>query len=75
MSFIYPYPNWRFADINYSGTQNGTIDQPYITLVNALNSSPSNAMLWMKPGTYTAPSTSITNIHIKATCGTVHIVP
>lgn len=56
MSFIYPAPGWRFAELNYAGSsETGTFHQPYLTFATAVTSVPSNGTLWMHPGNYNPP--------------------
>jgi hypothetical protein len=53
MSFIYPYSNWRFADVLYTGgTIAGTFEQPYKTFVDGYVATPAGGELWLKQGFY-----------------------
>ena len=54
MSFLYPEQNWRFVDSNYTGSGVGTFLQPVRSLALGVTNTPSNGVLWIQPGDYSA---------------------
>jgi hypothetical protein len=42
-----------WVDASFTGTETGTGDQPFNTLLEAYNSAPQNSVLYLQPGTYT----------------------
>ena len=57
MSFIYPRVNWRFVNISYQGTQQGTFRQPYRFFGTGVANTPTGGTLWVQPGSYAAVGT------------------
>lgn len=57
MSFMYPQPNWRFLELNYSGSdETGTFYEPYVTFSDAVDAMPNGGVLWVQPATYSGSS-------------------
>jgi hypothetical protein len=57
-SFLYPQPNWRFMELNYSPSdEDGTFHDPYVSVDSMLDLAPSNILLFAHPATYPRPST------------------
>ena len=75
MSFLYPEPNWRFLEKNYSPSDEiGTFHNPYVNLSSALDETPNGGILWIQPATYNNPTTTITSpVLLRAPLGGVVI--
>jgi len=71
MSFIYSFPNWRFVDRNYSGSEQGTFLQPYRTFGVGVNNTPNRGVLWVQPGVYSARGTYTRSMTWQAPLGSV----
>ena len=71
VSFIYPEGNWRFVDGSYSGTENGTFEQPYSQFTTGEAAMPWGGVLWIQPGTYSAVGTYNKAMTLKAPLGGV----
>lgn len=57
ISFLYPQPNWRFMELNYSPSdEDGTFHDPYVSVDSMLDLAPSNILLFAHPATYPRPS-------------------
>ncbi len=55
MSFLYPYADWRFVDLNHGGGNRGTFFDPYASLSRAMDEMPDGGTLWfLEPDTYSA---------------------
>lgn len=71
MSFIYPFDNWRFCDIDWNGFQFGTFFFPYKTFLTGFDGTPSGGTLWIQPGTYAGVGTWDKAITLRAPLGGV----
>jgi hypothetical protein len=71
MSFLYPRSNWRFANINYGGSQSGNFLRPYQQATTGIINTPSGGILWVQPGTYSGLGTVSKPITIQAPLGGV----
>ena len=71
VSFIYPEGHWRFVDGSYSGTENGTFEQPYSQFTTGEAAMPWGGVLWIQPGTYSAVGTYNKAMTLKAPLGGV----
>lgn len=53
MSFLYPQPNWVFADLTYGGAEDGSFPRPFNTFTEGYMAMPSHGRLYLlKPGSY-----------------------
>lgn len=76
VSFLYPQPNWRFADLNYkgkNGASDGSFLRPYALLDLAINATPTGGVLWIQPGTYFVLGQVSKRITLRAPLGGVQI--
>jgi len=76
VSFLYPQPNWRFADLNYkgkNGTSDGSFLRPYASLNIAINATPTGGVLWVQPGQYFVNAPISKQITLRAPLGGVQI--
>jgi hypothetical protein len=71
MSFLYPYSNWRFVDVNYSGSEEGTFIEPFNTFSEGAEDVPSDGTVWLQPGTYSAVGAYTKPMTLKAPLGGV----
>jgi len=72
MSFLYPQSNWRFADLNFTGSpESGTFIRPYKTFGHGESGVPAGGTLFVQPGTYSATGTHAKAMTIKAPLGGV----
>lgn len=71
MSFLYPQPNWRFVDGDWSGSQLGTFFAPYRTATLGFSSLPTGGTLWIQPGDYLALGSISKPMTIRAPLGGV----
>jgi len=62
MAFLYPEPDWRFVERNYTGSdESGTFHNPYLNLADGLAGTPQGGTLWAQPGTYTGLAGQVLN--------------
>ncbi len=54
MAFMYGPPNWKFLYPKSGSTADGSFQQPFATVSQAVAGSPANSTLWLGPGTYAA---------------------
>ena len=72
MSFLYPYSNWRFVDLNFTGSpQLGTFLRPFKAFNGGETSVPNDGTVWVQPGRYAAVGTHSKPMTIKAPLGGV----
>jgi hypothetical protein len=72
MSFLYPQSNWRFVDLNFTGSpESGTFFKPYKTFAAGKSGVSSGGTLWIQPGVYAGIGTHNKAMTIKAPLGGV----
>jgi hypothetical protein len=54
MAFRYAPPNWKFLYPTIGSSANGSFEQPYVTVAQAISSTPPNSVLWLGTGAYPA---------------------
>ncbi len=57
MSFLYPESDWRFVDVDWTGTEAGTFLAPFQTALLGFSSVPDGGTVWIQPGDYLAAGT------------------
>jgi hypothetical protein len=75
MSFLYPFPHYRFVDHTHSGDEYGTFFEPFRTFVDGYAETPEGGVLWIQPGPYSAVGTWSTPMTIRAPLGGVTLCP
>jgi hypothetical protein len=75
MSWLYPQPNWRFMELNYSPSdETGTFHEPYVSVQSMLDLAPQNVVILAHPATYPRPTSVMSKpMVIKPARGTVLI--
>lgn len=74
ISFLYPFPNWRFVDGGFPGnTERGTFLEPYRQFLVGVQATPTNGTLWIQPGVYRETGTLNRAMDIRAPLGGVTI--
>lgn len=72
LSFVYSFSNWRFVDVNYTGTfALGTFFLPYKTFASGYSAVPENGTVWFQPGAYSAVGTHDKAMTLRAPLGGV----
>lgn len=66
-SFMYCPTNWRFLDPNQGGSsQQGTVQEPFLTMTGALQNTPANGTIQVAPGTVISPMTINQSVTLRA---------
>jgi len=73
VSFLYPFPDWRFLDVTYGGERgqpNGSFHRPYTSFAEAVANTPEGGTIWLLR-TQTIPAVGIydKSISVKAAPG------
>ena|GEM_PF-3108522 len=71
LRFTYPLGFWRYVDRNYAGTQVGSIEQPFTSFFDGVNSVPRKGTVFVQPGHYSAVGIYNKPMKIKAPQGGV----
>jgi len=73
VSFLYPFPDWRFLDSSYTGgSSNGSFHRPYTTFAQAVANTPAGGTIWLlKSQTIPAVGTYDKQIKVKAAPGVI----
>lgn len=75
VSFLYPFPGWRFLQCGSNGQSSGSFITPYRTTAEALANTPAGGTLWVlnncsfPTGTYNKPITIRAAPRVTATFG------
>ena len=79
LSFLYPFPNWRFVGNafpilpNNFDNQTGGFTTPYEKLDTAVGATPAGGTIWLQPGTYTLLGELRKRLTLRAPLGGVTI--
>jgi hypothetical protein len=71
MSFLYPFPNYRFVNGAHTGIQLGSFLEPYVSFPTAYDDAPDGGTIWVQPGNYSAVRTYSRPMRIEAPIGAV----
>ncbi len=73
VSFLYPFPDWRFLDVTYDGDRgspNGSFHRPYTSFAEAVANTPEGGTIWiLQTQTIPAVGTYGKGIIVKAAPG------
>lgn len=76
MAFMYAPPSWKFLYTPSIGSADGSYENPYTTLLQAMSSIPVNSTLWIGPGNYSAAGHTIsTPMTLKAAIADLQLQP